>query len=367
MNKKFKVILIIVFFATILGTGYYFLFSKPDRAGNTVAANTFGWKFPVTKFPTVGSNSNQIAYSDIRDPGGIPQGLPIRLQIPVIGVDSAIEDALINPDGKMDVPSGSVNVAWFALGPHPGQIGSAVIGGHFGIRNGIKFVFYDLDKLKVGDKVYIENDKGDTVAFQVRSIELFDRNADATTVFTSDDGLAHLNLITCEGIWNQNNGNYPQRRVVFTDAITGEGAVTVTKTSVFQQTLRIGAHGANVTALQTALQKKGFFAISSKIDGSYGKITRAAVAKFQTSVGLSSDGVFGPLTRIKLASELAVIQSPVSVISGLPSAGITIPQSSSLPQTFLESLKSLYATGTDGLITSIFIIVIVFLVIKIIL
>ena len=142
-------------------------------------------------------------------------------------MDSAIEDALITPDGRMDVPAGSVNVAWFALGPHPGQVGSAVIGGHFGISNGVKFVFYDLDKLKVGDKVYIENDKGDTLAFQVRRIQLFDRNADATTVFTSNDGLAHLNLITCEGIWNQVNDSYPQRLVVFTDAIPEE-AITPT-------------------------------------------------------------------------------------------------------------------------------------------
>ncbi len=158
MPKKIKFISIIVFFVAIIAVGYYFLFSKTDKAGNTVADNTFGWQFPVAKFPLVGSSSNQIAYSDIRDPGGIPQGLPVRLKIPVIGVDSAIEDALITPDRRMDVTSGSVNVAWFALGPHPGDVGSAVIGGHFGISNGVKFVFYDLDKVKIGDKVYILND-----------------------------------------------------------------------------------------------------------------------------------------------------------------------------------------------------------------
>jgi hypothetical protein len=48
----------------------------------------------------------------------------------------------------MDVPAGSKNVALFSLGPHPGQVGSAVIGGHFGIKNDVPFVFYDLDKLK---------------------------------------------------------------------------------------------------------------------------------------------------------------------------------------------------------------------------
>ena len=132
----------------------------------------------------------------------------------------------------MDVPIGSVNVAWFSLGPHPGQTGSAVIGGHFGIENGVPFVFYNLDKLKIGDKIYIVDDNNSTLAFQVRSIKSFDRNADSTTVFTSSDGLAHLNLITCEGVWNQVNGNYPLRLVIFTDAIPSEGAVVVDKAKV---------------------------------------------------------------------------------------------------------------------------------------
>src|SRR6185369_3242697 len=110
------------------------------------------------------------AYSDIRDPGGLPRGLPVRLRIPIIGVDAAIEDAFITADGRMDVPEGSLNVAWFALGTRPGKVGSAVIGGHFGINQGVPFVFYNLDKLKVGEKIYILDDKDDTLAFMVRSI-----------------------------------------------------------------------------------------------------------------------------------------------------------------------------------------------------
>ena len=226
MRKKLKrklssyiiFITIVVFLAAAVGAGYYFIFFQPDRAGNTAVDNVFGWKFPVAKFPSTGSGA-QIAYSDIRNSADTPQGLPVRLKIPSIGVNSAIEDALITPDGRMDVPAGSVNVAWFALGPHPGQVVSAVIGGHFGIQNGVPFVFYNLDKLSVGDKVYIVDDEGNAITFVVRSLKSFNQNADATTVFTSEDSLAHLNLITCEGAWNQVNGSYPDRLVVFTDKV----------------------------------------------------------------------------------------------------------------------------------------------------
>jgi len=216
IKKILKFAFLFVVIAAI-GFGYYYLFIRPNanESASNFSESSFGWKFPVAKFPSTGSK--QVSYSDIRDPGGTPQGLPVRLKIPIIGVDSAIEDALITKDGRMDVPAGSVNVAWFSLGPHPGKEGSAVIGGHFGIKDGVPFVFYKLDELKVGDKVYIVNDENNTLTFVVKSISLFDRNADATNVFTSSDGLAHLNLITCEGVWNKVNNNYPERRVVFTD------------------------------------------------------------------------------------------------------------------------------------------------------
>lgn len=227
-----KSLLIIgIFSGAILMLRNQLFLPKSSQTGISTALSdsSFGWKIPTTIFQPGGQVSNIGAYSDIRDPGGVPRGLPVRLKIPIIGVDTAIEDAYITSDGRMDVPAGSVNVAWYALGPHPGQVGSAVVGGHFGIDNGVPKVFYNLNKLKEGDKVYIEDDSGNTLAFIVRSIRLFDRNADSTPVFTSNDGLAHLNIITCEGVWNKVNDSYPDRRVVFTQAIPNEGSVTVIK------------------------------------------------------------------------------------------------------------------------------------------
>lgn len=366
MKKKYTkkksivpVILLIIFLGGIAGAGLYFQFNE-DKSGNTLADELFGWKYPVTKFPKVGPEPTLLAYSDIRDPGGIPEGLPVRLKIPAIGVDSAIEDALITPDGRMDVPAGSINVAWFALGPHPGRVGSAVIGGHFGIRNGVPFVFYDLDKLIVGDKIYIEDDKGDTLAFQVRSIKLFDRNADATTIFTSDDGLAHLNLITCEGVWNRVNDSYPERRVVFTDAIPAEGAAVVSQPVITSaRSLRTGARGADVTALQTALVQKGFLTMPRRVAyGYFGALTRGAVAKYQASVGLPPNGVFDSLTRTSFVA--------VAGKTAFPSTAILSSELLLVPDRLIQSVKSLFATPIDLLVTSLLLISIAFVSFKII-
>ena len=354
IKNSYKVILLCLFCISTIGFVYYFLFSQPDQAGNSIADNTFGWKYPAVRFPLTGPN--EVAYSDIRDPGGIPQGLPVRLKIPIIGVDSVIEDALITPDGRMDVPAGSRDVAWFALGPHPGDVGSSVIGGHFGIKNGIKFVFYDLDKLKIGDTVYIEDDTNTTHGFVVRSIKLFDRNADATTVFTSTDGLAHLNLITCEGVWNQVNGNYPERRVVFTDAVAWDGTLPLVAT--FHQTVRIGSRGADVIILQNILREKGFLTgASGTADGIFGSVTRTAVIKYQTSIGVAADGILGPITRAKL------FPTPIASIPTLP---LTSVLDIITLQTIISATKSVFATPLDGLMTSILILAIFFILFKII-
>jgi LPXTG-site transpeptidase (sortase) family protein len=145
--------------------------------------------------------------------------VPTRLTIPTINIDAAIEPVGLTPDGAMAVPKGPSDVAWFTLGPRPGEIGSAVISGHFGWKDNMPAVFDDLYTLHKGDKVIVKNDRGETVTFVVRELRTFNENADASSVFGSTDGKAHLNLITCEGIWNKDSKSYSERLVVFTDAI----------------------------------------------------------------------------------------------------------------------------------------------------
>ena len=144
IKANLKSITIVVFLIGVAAAIAYLIFLPEISRYKTLSESldrSLGWKFPVTKSNLAGSGLKADAHSNLRDAGGVPQGLPVRLKIPIINVDSAIEDALITPDGKMDVPAGSVNVAWFALGPPPGQVGSSVIGGHFGIKSGIPFVF----------------------------------------------------------------------------------------------------------------------------------------------------------------------------------------------------------------------------------
>jgi LPXTG-site transpeptidase (sortase) family protein len=158
---------------------------------------------------STGSNSTTSKQSNV--------GLPVRLKIPKINVDAAVEYLGLTFGGAMDVPKGPNDVAWFNLGPRPGEIGSAVIDGHYGWKDNIPAVFDNLFKLKKGDKIYIVDERGTTVTFVVKEIGIYPQNGDATNVFSSNDGKAHLNLITCEGVWNIALQNRPSRLVIFTD------------------------------------------------------------------------------------------------------------------------------------------------------
>src|ERR1035437_2034553 len=119
-------------------------------------------------------------------------GFPVRFKIPKIKVDLAVEYVGITQNGAMGVPEGPINVAWFKDGVRPGDIGSAVIDGHSGWKNGIPAVFDNLYKLKKGDKIYVEDKKGTVITFVVQKIVKYNPKADASDLFISKDGKAHL-------------------------------------------------------------------------------------------------------------------------------------------------------------------------------
>lgn len=147
----------------------------------------------------------------------LPVRKPVRLKIPKIHVDAAVESVGLAPDGSMDVPKDPADVAWFNLGSPPWENGSAVIAGHYGWKNGEAAVFDNLYKLRKGDKIYVEDDLGVTIVFVVHAIRRYAPNADTKDVFGSSDGKSHLNLITCEGTWDKRTKQYSKRLVVFTD------------------------------------------------------------------------------------------------------------------------------------------------------
>ncbi len=144
-------------------------------------------------------------------------GLPLRLKIPKIHIDAEVEYVGLTSNGEMDVPKSTHNVGWYAPGIRPGDDGNAVIAGHYGWENGEPSAFDELHKLHIGDRIYIEDDAGTVTSFVVRGNRRYEPSDAASDVFNATDEESHLNLIACEGEWDEVSQSYSKRLVVFAD------------------------------------------------------------------------------------------------------------------------------------------------------
>lgn len=169
----------------------------------------------TTTVPTAGTTSVATTTAN--------SGLPVHLSIPKLNVDAKVQYNGLTQAGVMEIPNNIVDVGWFTGSAQPGEIGTAVMTGHVAqIRGGVLTkpgVFMNLRDLRAGDRLSVMNDRGESFTFAVRESRLYDPNSDATTVFVSADGGAHLNIITCEGTWHPDRLSYSERLVVFTDAV----------------------------------------------------------------------------------------------------------------------------------------------------
>ena len=170
-----------------------------------------GGSAPITAYaisPTTQNETKQAVVS---------YGLPARLKIPKLNIDTTVEHLGLTSKVEMATPKDPAATGWFKLGPRPGEIGSSVISGHYGYKDHLPAVFDALGKLKKGDRLYVEDDNGATITFVVQGSRKYDPKADTTDVFGANDGKAHLNLITCQGAWNKTQKSYSNRLVVFAD------------------------------------------------------------------------------------------------------------------------------------------------------
>lgn len=142
-----------------------------------------------------------------------------RLLIPSIMVDAAIKDMGTTLTGEMAVPGNHIDVGWYSPGTRPGEIGSAVIGGH-NVWTGKAGVFEHLDRLVKGDILTVVNAQGMSSIFTVTEMRDYNPTDDGTDIFQSFSG-THLNLITCSGVWDTTTKSYTKRLVIFADLVAG--------------------------------------------------------------------------------------------------------------------------------------------------
>lgn len=140
---------------------------------------------------------------------------PVRMVIPRIEVDTLVEDVGLDSDGRMAAPVEEKYVGWYSLGVLPGEMGSAVMAGHFDDEVG-PAVFFRLGELELGDVVQVVDAQGKALEFEVLKKERYEDDMFPLRRVFEDNSGKYLNLITCDGWFSETEEDYSERLVVYT-------------------------------------------------------------------------------------------------------------------------------------------------------
>jgi sortase (surface protein transpeptidase) len=145
--------------------------------------------------------------------------IPVRIAVPVIGVDARVIPLGLNPDRTMEVPTNLADTGWFRPGPEPGEQGAAVIVGHLNSRRG-PGVFARLSRVKAGAAIRVRLRDGSTVKFVARSAMRVAKNRFPTKLVYARTPRPTLRLITCAGRLNPATGHHDDNYIVFASIVS---------------------------------------------------------------------------------------------------------------------------------------------------
>ncbi|GAA0459636.1 hypothetical protein Aca07nite_41420 [Actinoplanes capillaceus] len=151
---------------------------------------------------------------------GMQRSVPVRLEIPSIGVDTGLMTLGLRDDGTLEVPPlrGDAPAGWYRHSPTPGEVGASVLAGHVDSARDGPAVFHRLGEARPGDPVAVRRTDGTVARFTVTKVATYPKRD-----FPSDQVYAPLDrpglrLITCGGVFDRGRGSYRSNIVVFAEA-----------------------------------------------------------------------------------------------------------------------------------------------------
>lgn len=185
----------------------------PDiRTAQTIPAVSSTPASTPASDPTIGPGSLFLPFSQ-----------PTSIEVPSVQIKSDLVTVGKAPDGSMEVPEGANfdKAAWYKHSPAPGQYGSSVIVGHVdSIASNGASVFFNLAKLKPGERVNVKRADQTTASFSVIAVRDYGKTGmPADVVYKPVADTAELRLITCSGRFDEATQSYENVTVIFATMI----------------------------------------------------------------------------------------------------------------------------------------------------
>lgn len=138
---------------------------------------------------------------------------PVRLTIPAIGVDTALQPLHLLPDRTLQTPTRWNEAGWYAGGVRPGDAGPAVIAGHVDSVVG-PAVFFRLRELRPNDRVMVRDRTGAVLSFVVDTVRTYPKDRFPTAAVYGPTPVPELRLVTCTGEFDYATRSYLDNLVV---------------------------------------------------------------------------------------------------------------------------------------------------------
>lgn len=171
--------------------------------------------------PTSGAPAESFSAGGLQDPAApeetdaaaVP---PVRVQIPAIGVDSALESLALGEGGRLQAPVDFDLAGWYADGVLPGQVGPAIIAGHVDSPSA-PAVFAQIGSLVPGDEIIVTLSDGSALTFAVSDSIQSAKAEFPTAAVYSNVPTPELRLITCGGTFDSSTGHYLDNLIIFAE------------------------------------------------------------------------------------------------------------------------------------------------------
>ena len=166
--------------------------------------------------PSAVATAAELAALPIAKP--MARSVPVRVQVPSIGVDSPLMNLGLLADGSLQVPPAATPAGWYTGAPTPGQLGPAIIVGHINWA-GVDGVFYRLHSLLPGAEIDVTRADGSTAVFRVLSVHEYAKDAFPTQLVYGNTAYSALRLITCGGAFNTKAHSYEDDIVAYAELV----------------------------------------------------------------------------------------------------------------------------------------------------
>jgi sortase (surface protein transpeptidase) len=166
-----------------------------------------------------------LAARGIRGPV-LPASTPTHLDIPAIGVSSALMELGLNADHTVQVPplGRDSRAGWYRYSPSPGQVGPAVLLGHVDSAQYGPGVFFELGATRPGELVSVTRADHTVAVFRVDRVVSYSKNAFPTLEVYGNTDHAALRLITCGGRFDLTSHSYENNIVVYASLVSSHRA-----------------------------------------------------------------------------------------------------------------------------------------------